>query len=413
MARLLSAYTGDITSWRATSDFVSAYRQALLSHIASDHTTDAEGLFDAAQAAIEAVAAENRTIQARLNGVMEEVALTDDLDWHKELTAVFFRNLYRQFDLLHSAPAFYHGSMSFLRQICAVLVQHTLTQLGRAAVHLPQISLVALGPAGRCEYSPFCPLQVVLMHADTTAAERETVVYFGQILHSGFEALGLHIDPIVTPRNPEWCGDLAEWRQRCSAGIEQPTEEFLIDQLRLADQYQLYPSDGADQQLKAACSSQLQANRPALTSLIARMEALSNGLGLMGGLKLEKSGPARGMFALLQHGLLPLSAAISALALIKGSQLESTSNRVHDLLARHLLDVDTAERVLSSWHTLHELRLFRERAFSDGPYSSQAQYLNLQELQPTHRAALKEALESVAVIQRQVATAFSVIEREE
>jgi signal-transduction protein with cAMP-binding, CBS, and nucleotidyltransferase domain len=407
MAHLLSAYSGDITSWRAASDFVVAYRQALLAHIASEESADAEELFGAARTAVEAFAVENRSIQSRLNGVLEEVSLTDDLEWHKELTSVFFRELYRQLDLLHSAPAFYQGSMLFLRQISAALVRHSLSRLGSDAAYMPHIALTAVGPAGRCEYSPFCPLQIALIHAEATAGERETVARFGQILHSGFEALGLHIDPVVTPRNQEWCGTAAEWRQRGTAGVELMSEETLIDQLRLADLCQLYSSDGTAQELQSACTAQLRTNRPALESLIKRMEAIGHGLGLMGGLKLERSGPAHGMFPLLQYGLMPLSAAVSALALIKGSTAESTLDRVHDLLGRQLLDVDLAERIVSSWHTLHELRLFRERTFADRPYNSQVMYLNPKELQHNQREALKEALESVAVIQRQVGIAFA------
>jgi signal-transduction protein with cAMP-binding, CBS, and nucleotidyltransferase domain len=407
MAHLLSAYRGDITSWRAASDFVAAYRQALLAHAASEDGCNAEELFGAARSKVESFAAENRALQSRLNGVLEEVALTDDLEWHKELTSVYFRELYRQLDLLHSAPAFYQGSMSFLRQICVVLVRSTFDRLGREAAHLPHITLVALGPAGRCEYSPFCPLQIALVHGEASAAERETLCSFGQILHSSFEALGLHCDPVVTLRNPEWCGTPPEWQQRCRFGIEHLNEELLIDQLRLADQCQLYSSNEADQELKSVCMELLRTNRPAMTSLIARMEAIGNGLGLMGRLKLEQGGPMSGMFSLLQHGLMPLSAAVSALALIKGSTAENTLGRVHDLLDRHLLDVDLAERIVSSWHALHGLRLFRERTFSDGPYNSRALYLNPKELEVSQRAELKETLESVAVIQRQVRTAYS------
>ncbi|HIJ95992.1 MAG TPA: hypothetical protein HPP94_09705 [Desulfuromonadales bacterium] len=407
MAQLLSAYSGDITSWRASSDFVVAYRQALLAHIASGECPSAEEVFRDARAALEEFATENKCLQSRMNGVLEEVALTDDLEWHKELTSVFFRDLYHQLDLLHSAPAFYQGSFSFLRQISAAIIRQALTQLGGEAVHLPRIALSALGPAGRCEYSPFCPLQIALIHEEVTVAGRETVARFTQSLHAGFEALGLFVDPIVTPRNPEWCGTAAEWRQRSSAGIGPLPEELLIDQLRLADQYQLYHAGGALQELKSVSTPLLRINRPALSSLIVRMEAIGHGLGLMGGLKLERSGSMRGMFPLLQFGLMPLSAAVSALALLKESSVADIPGRARELLSRQLLDVDLAERILSSWHTLHEFRLFRERTFSDGPYTNQAMYLNPKELSAGQRLSLKEALESVAVIQRQVGTAFS------
>ena len=70
-----------------------------------------------------------------------------------------------------------------------------------------------------------------------------------------------------------------------------------------------------------------------------------------------------------------------------------------------------AERMLTTWHTLHELRLFREGSYSGGSYTGQPLYLNPDELPASEqRQALKEALESVAVIQHQVESTFSGIE---
>ena len=120
-------------------------------------------LLEAARSAVEAAAAENQAVLSRLNGLLEEVALTADPPRLKQLTSDFYGELYHQLDLFHSAPAFYQGSMTFLRQISAALVRSAARQLESEAGHVPPVVLMALGPAGRCEYSPFCPLQLALL----------------------------------------------------------------------------------------------------------------------------------------------------------------------------------------------------------------------------------------------------------
>lgn len=410
MARLLSTSAGDISSWRAAADFVASYRRSLLEHAASDRFGTAETLFEAARVDLERHSAEDRAIQNALNGVLAELAAHTDLQRLKQLTSVYYGQLYHQMDLFHSAPAFYQGSMRFLRQISATLVHAAAGQLETESGQLPPLSLIALGPAGRSEYSPYCPLQLALLHGETDSAGYVALARFGEALHAGFDSLGLRIDPLVSPRNPQWRGSMDEWQQRCTGEPEQPDDEVFIDQMRLADQCQLTSADALAGSLKNICMPLLRSNRPALSHLVERMAALSNGLGLMGRLKLERHGPGRGQFQLLEHGLLPLSSAVSALAVISGSLANSTPDRVRELLASHLLDVDAAERMLMTWHTLHELRLLREGSYTDAPYLGQPVFLNPTELQLSQRLALKEGLESVAVIQRQVVSTFSGIE---
>jgi signal-transduction protein with cAMP-binding, CBS, and nucleotidyltransferase domain len=129
----------------------------------------------------------------------------------------------------------------------------------------------------------------------------------------------------------------------------------------------------------------------------------------MGGLKLERSGNERGMFRLQDHGLLPLSAALSTLALIKESQAVSSCERIHDLLKRRELDVDLAERMLVAWHALHCLQLSQEQ--SERENSAHSRYLNPLSLSAEQSHSLKENLESVAQIQRHVEIIFSGLER--
>lgn len=406
MPLLLSAKSGEVTARRAVEEFAATYRQALLDLAVSDRGGNAETVFSATSAALETAIAAHRKLSERLDTLIEEVSTTPSIRL-KELTAAFYDDLYRHFDRFRSVPAFYQLSTAFLRRTSAAIIAQTTDQLGLPAGHLPEMALIAVGPAGRCEYSPFCPLQILLVHGEVPASRLPTIDLFCHTLHDGFEAAGLAVDPVVTPRNANWRGTLTEWRKRCKEGLQPQAHEELIDLCRLVDQYPLHPEEGDARELKEISSAALIGSRAAVTNLIERMTSLSNGLGLMGGLKLERSGSERGLFRLLDHGLLPLSAALSALALIKKSPAVGNCERIHDLLKRRELDVELAERMLATWHTLHGLRLKLEQSFHSEGHTRHSLCLNPKELTGEQRQSLKEALESVAIIQRHVDIIFS------
>ena len=113
------------------------------------------------------------------------------------------------------------------------------------------------------------------------------------------------------------------------------------------------------------------------------------------------------MFKLLDHGLLPLSAALSALTLFEESVAVGNCERIRDLLRQRELDVELAERMLATWHNLNDLRLLREQSFRIDAHTNRSLCLNPNELTDEQRQSLKEALESVAIIQRHVAIIFS------
>jgi signal-transduction protein with cAMP-binding, CBS, and nucleotidyltransferase domain len=410
MTPLLSAKGGDVTTWRAVENFVSAYRQKLLDRAASDRIDNAETVFLEAGAAVETAIAAHRELLNRLHALIEEVAGESQNTTSKvlkELAVAFYGDLYRHFGLFRSAPAFYQLSMAFLRQAVTTIFARAADQLGQDSHELPEMALIAVGPAGRAEYSPFCPLQILLVHGEAAGSQLQTIDRFCHSLHAGFEAAGLAIDPVITPRTPAWRGTLTEWRQRCGEGLHPHSDDELIDLCRLVDQQTLFTGDGSDRKLKQTIRAALNGNRPAVAHLVNRMASLSNGLGLMGRLKLERSGSNRGLFRLLDHGLLPLTAALSALALLKESAGVSTCDRIHDLLRRGELDVELAERMLATWHCLNDLRLQREHSIQIEGHAGPSSFLDPDELTAEQLQSLKEALESVASIQRHVEIIFS------
>ena len=407
MDLMLSAKGSDVTAWRAVENFAAAYRLALLDRAASDHSGSCENVFSATCTELEKMLATHQEILKHLESLIEKAGTATPSTNLKELTATFYSDLYRHFDHFRSAPAFYQLSMAFLRQMSATIFSHTSDQLGLFARHIPEMTLAAVGPAGSCEYSPLGPLQVLLIHGEVSSSQLQTINLFCHALHDGFEDAGLSVDPVVTPRNPLWRGTQAEWKQRCEDGVHPKADEGFTNLCRLVDLCPLSPDNGHAMELRDTCHATLNGNRSALTNLRERMSSFSNGLGLMGGLKLERRGSVRGLFGLQDFGLRPFSAALSALVLVKNSRAVSNIERINDLLRRRELDVDLAERMLATWYSLHGLRLWREQSLRIEGQSGGASFLDPDEMTAEQRQELKKSLESVAIIQRNIDIIFS------
>jgi len=69
-----------------------------------------------------------------------------------------------------------------------------------------------------------------------------------------------------------------------------------------------------------------------------------------------------------------------------------------------------AERLLQAWHTLHEVRLSRERDLQPDWSNRAPLYLNIEEMPDSDQDALRESLETVGAIQRHVGQTFSGME---
>lgn len=407
MAALATAKGSDISAWRAAGEFGAAFRLALLKRSAHCCSDETEALFSETCHALEALAAENDESVARLQRIVVQTAESADPPRLGELCNAFYAELYDHFGCYGSAVAFYHLSSLFLRELTGSLNRYALQRLGSSGEQLSGLALVAMGPAGRREFSPFCPLQLALVNGQTADGEMQAASRYCGVLQEGFEACGLQVDGEITPLNSFWRGSLPEWGRRLEQGLARGQQSELVELLRLADHEALFSVEGRDLEFRELVLSQLQQSRRALGDLVTRLGRLSNGLGIMGGLRLERSGPHRGLFRLFEHALLPLSAAVAALALINRVDAVDIPQRIRALLGRQALDVDTAERLLQSWHILNELRLTRERELLPARNRAAALYMDVTALDEEKRCMLREALETVENVQHQVSVVFS------
>jgi signal-transduction protein with cAMP-binding, CBS, and nucleotidyltransferase domain len=407
MALLVSAKGSDVLAWRAAGDFAVTFRQVVLDRMEFCRSDEAAALLTGVSRALDDLAAVNDGFCSRCDTLIAEVAACHDPVRLRELTAGFFTGLYDHCARHHSAPAFYQFSHLFLQALAGAVSRNAYTMLGDSAARMPELALIALGPAGRQEFSPFCPLQFMLIHEDAAAAEDGLIHRYASLLHQGFEACGLQIDGVVTPRNGPWRGSVSECVRQLVDVLLRGNVSEVVEILRLADQTRLDGDADTGSRFRQLSLEALASSPVALKNLVSRVVALSNGIGMMGGLRFEKSGPFRGQFALLENALQPLSASISALALLKRLETMETPRRIRELLWRRDLNVDMAERLLQAWHTLHELRLVRERQAQADWTDRAPLHLDIEELDLAGQDALRESLEAIGNIQRHVGLNFS------
>lgn len=406
MAVIISSKGRDFDVWRPAEEFAVTCRQALLNKTDALLSDQAEALFAAADKELGNRFAAHEASLARLRELVEQAGQTASPRDLKQLFTEFYSADYAFFGQNRSTIAFYRLSDSFLRVLCAAIVGYAKRELGHGVDKLPPMALVVLGSGGRQEFSPFSRLPLLMVHGEADPSGTLPLRLFGKILHEALEEAGLFPDDVVTPRNPAWNSDLTHWRHGLAQRITQGTQNELIDLLRLADQTTIY-DEGPGAEFRDQCLLLLKSSRTALDLMARRLMELPRGIGIMGGLKYEKRGTCQGFFNLATHALMPLIAAVSALALLKGVAEAGTMERIRALLRRGELNVEMAERLLESWHLFNELRLGQEAALLPDWERKNVLCLDTVDWDSETLEHFKECLETVSTLHRQVGIAFS------
>ncbi len=397
----LTAKRGDITSWRAATEFADRYRQTAL-ELAAYRGNNAEGLFAKACASIVTAQEVHRQLIGEMNDLIEGASTAPVLT---EVTTAFTTRLFRHFNYFKSASAFYQLSSRFLERMGTVVTARVLKLVDTELPPLPKMAVIALDGAGRGEYSPVAPLQLLLVHGEIGLEQHASIDRFCSVLHDHFEQAGLPIDPETTPRNLHWRGTLPEWQRRCAANG--PLNGSDGGYSRLTDQTLISPPNEISDGFTQLTITALRHNRPALAGLLTHIGSLSHGLNFMGRLKVERQGEERGKFNLRDQGMTPLGATLATLSLLKGSQAVSSCDRIRDLLLLRELDVEMSERLLTAWHSLHLLQLQQEGTGVTEGTITPSLLLDPDELGGDALHTLKKSLEAVGSIQQLVVNSFS------
>jgi CBS domain-containing protein len=233
----------------------------------------------------------------------------------------------------------------------------------------------------------------------------ELMEQLGEELVAWFRVCGIALEETVTPLAPEWRGSIEQWQGRFEAAAKQSERLVPIELLRLADRTVLVNEGEVAERFGALCRQYL-GRQVFIGNLAERCLLLSNGIGMMGSLRVGKSGPHRGQFSLLDHALLPLAATVAASCLMHGVDLIGTPERLRELVRISKLDVKLAERALHAWHCFSELRLFIEQKALPGQDCRDILHLTPAALHADESERLRLSLETVADLQRYLQVSY-------
>lgn len=396
-----------IVDWKPVGELVVNFRTALTHQVEYCGSHEAEALLTSTRNKLNEYVTANDADGVHLSEITVQASAATSPEQIKLLIRDYFSILYEQFGRYRSAPAFFQLSSGFLPVVAGALVRHSFARMGAAQQHLPEEwVLLVMGPPGRHEFTPFCPLRLMVTNDSPSASSPKPFADFCRILHESFADSGLFPFSDISPGDSRWRRSGAEWFNDITQVSSDTDGETLIDLLRLVDLLPLWPLSDRGEQFRVQALHHLQQNKTAQRNLIERLQSLSNGLSLVGALRLEKSGEERGLFRLFDHGMLPLAATVTAMSLMYGIDAATTPQRIRGLLGKWSINVDSAERLLSAWHTLNELRLSRERSLFPALDCTVPMYLNPHDLSANELESLKESLEDIATIQRQTPIMF-------
>lgn len=400
---LLLAKGAELNDWRGLDEFVASYRGDSIKLASAVYPAEITTALGTIRDRLGDQCAANRQLIDRVGAIADTIAAADDQEGLRRVLSAFYQQAYAHFSQFGSAPAFFEAANTFLRCLTSRQVAGVRQQL---PTELPPLALLVLGPAGRLETTRFCRIQLALVwDGDGSAGEEQLMEEFAEELLAWLRTSGVALEEAVTPLHRFWRGTLEQWRVRLEDAVEEDDAPVLIELLRLTDQAVLVDEQGIADRFRALCCEQLH-QRPAVANLVERCSALSNGLGMMGGLRLHRSGPHRGTFSLLDHALVPLAACTGALCLFHDIVEDGTPGRLRELVRNGRLDVNLAERALQAWHLFSTFRLGLEQQAGAGQDCRDILNLNVAALAEQEQSQLRSALEVVADLQRHLIVSF-------
>lgn len=397
---LLLAKGEDFASWRGVEEFAVAYREAAVRLASRRHPEGIAQLLELSEDLLSAVERENSSMGEGLERLVKELSSAGEQSQLRTLLADFYDRAYRHFGRFGSPIAMFSMTETFLSALGDCCLRLARQQIDGP---LPPLALLVMGPAGRREATRFCRVQLALVWEGEVP--EALMVQLGEALVAWLRVCGVVLEETITPLNPDWRGSLDQWQARFEAAAGKKDQRVLIELLRLADRTVLAGESAVADSFGNLCQQYLS-QRDFIANLVERCLLLSNGVGMMGSLKLEKSGPHRGGFSLLDHAFLPLAAAVAALSLMHGINLAGTPERLRGLVRISKLDVDLAERTLHAWYCFSEYRLVLEQTATPGLDCRDILYLPTAALGAAESERLRLSLETVGDLQRYLQVSF-------
>lgn len=405
MALVISVKNRDISNWRAAGEFAVKFREALLGQTANLLSDEVENLFLDVENTLEQGAAAHDQALLRMREMMALASRTYDPAALRKIVNDFQAEISCFFSWNRSATAYFRLQAEFYEALAVAVVKISRQKAGLSDILDQPLALIALGDGGRDEFSIKGKLQLLLIHDDTMSLESAALL--GETLHATFLECGLLPDDLISSRHVPWRSTKKELIGRLINSTKGGSPKELQELIALVDQRLLYNENDFGAELRNECLKLISGSHSAVLMLVERLHALNSGIGLMGGVRLEKSGPGRGKFRLCANALQPLSYAVAALSLLKEETSFATPDRIRGLLLKGHLDVETAERLLNAWHNFNEHRAVLEAQNHVDGVNIDEFYLDYSTMEESAQQEFKNSLEATAALLRHVFITFN------
>jgi CBS domain-containing protein len=320
--------------------------------------------------------------------------------WHAEYLDQL-PPLLNRFERLVSAYFVRRGSVPAFHGFCNAWLDGVFRRILQFAEEGPELvdkgyapapyALLASGSMGRREQTLEEAERYFLVWRGGSAEYFEPFAYrvmaildqFGLIAKEGSGGLG----------NSHWRGSLDQWCGFVEGGSE-PAEKTNRLEL-LADLRYISGDEAIGREAVRQARVGLERSRGDSEFLKLAREVVEApvALGILGGLRVEKTGEFAGCCNLEQGGLQPLVSAVRLLAAHYNLEAGSTLDRLTELASLKALDLAQVERLSRSYHVLASLKVRREIALEHP-------YLDPASISEGEREKYKEALEAVRQLQR-------------
>ena len=401
MALFLGAAGTDILSFKTVADLVEEVDERLGKELAKLPPGAAMPLLGELHARLAA----ERLFEEEFEQAFSAVLLSVD---HKEtdLPAVreeLSRLIRSHFEHRKSVVAFFELCGSMRRSMVRRVFEQVETWMEEHGFGTPpgRYCWFSLGCSGRGEGSLYCDCESVFVFDEPEKGNPYFRV-FGRKSEEILMPLGLHARFTATPGHPGWQGSLGQWRQRLNdamAGQRNSDEVAVL--MELADLSLVGGDESLADEMLTLVRGMLAFHLEALSPIARNVSEMHTGLDFFGRLRLEKSGPYRGLFDLEQYALGPLVTNIRVMALKYDVTATGTIDRIKEVMERGPLTVDLAERLLLGFHVFMSHHIILETS------AKGKGYLDVERLSNREELLLKNSLEALVNLQRLVYQVFA------
>lgn len=263
-----------------------------------------------------------------------------------------------------------------------------------------EFAFVVMGSEGRGEQTLSTDQDNGIIYDDTLSAlEIARLEAFSHDLIDALISIGVPPCPGgIMARNPEWRRSLSGWRQALTRWLSTPTPENVMTGSMFMDLRPLYGRTDLVEALRTHAFHYMGNEQGFLVRMAQNMTNFAPPLGWFGRIKVEKSGPNRGLIDVKKAGIFAITDGVKALAIEAGRLQGSTHDRMEALVEAGVLKPEQVADLRAAFDFLVLMRL-RGQVRALRSNATPSNYIAPEHLNAMEQGELRLAFEGVAKFQ--------------